>query len=214
MKARPRLLLVDDHALMVEGISAMLSPDHDIVGVEGDGKSALGAVTRFKPDVVLLDLSLPGRSGLEICADIRKHHPEIAVVIVTMHADRIYADEAIKVGAMGYVLKSARAEELRFAIAEAMAGREYVTPALKEAEALQARLDPRGHPGAGGLKALTPRQREVLVMIARGRTAEEIAEELGLSARSVEFHRARIKHILGLTSTAALVRYAVTEGLV
>lgn len=214
MKARPRLLLVDDHALMVEGISAMLNADHDIVGVEGDGRSALGAVTRLKPDVVLLDLSLPGRSGLEICADIRKQHPEVAVVIVTMHADRIYADEAIKVGALGYVLKSARAEELRLAIAEAMAGRKYLTPALKEAEALQARLDPRGHPATGGLTALTPRQREVLVMIARGRTAEEIAEELGLSARSVEFHRARIKHILGLNSTAALVRYAVTEGLV
>lgn len=214
MKARPRLLLVDDHALMVEGISAMLNADHDIVGVESDGRTALGAVTRFKPDVVLLDLSLPGRSGLEICADIRKYHPDVAVVIVTMHADRIYADEALKVGAAGYVLKNARAEELRFAIAEAMEGRTYVTPALEEAEARQARLDPRGHPGAGGLEVLTPRQREVLVMIARGRTGDEIAEALGLSAKSVEFHRSRIKHLLGLNSTAALVRYAVAEGLV
>jgi DNA-binding NarL/FixJ family response regulator len=214
MKARPRLLLVDDHALMVEGISAMLEPDHDIVGVEGDGRRALGAVDRYKPDVVLLDISLPGRSGLEICADIRKHYADVAVVIVTMHADRIYADEALKVGALGYVLKSARAEELRFAIGEAMEGRAYVTPALKEAEVRQARLDPRGHPGAGGLEALTPRQREVLVMIARGRTGDEIAEALGLSAKSVEFHRSRIKHLLGLNSTAALVRYAVAEGLV
>jgi len=214
VKQRPRLLLVDDHALMVEGISAMLNPDHDIVGVEGDGQGALGAVQRFKPDVVLLDISLPGRSGLEVCADIRKHHPDVAVVIVTMHADRIYADEALKVGALGYVLKSARAEELRFAIGEAMDGRVYLTPALKDAEARQARLNPRGHPEAGGLAALSSRQREILVMIAKGRTGDEIAESLGLSAKSVEFHRSRIKHILGLNSTAALVRYAVSEGLV
>lgn len=214
MKARARLLLVDDHALMVEGIRAMLEPDHDIVGVESDGMSVLGAADRYRPDVVLLDISLPHRSGLEVCADLRKRHPEVAVVIVTMHADQIYADEALKAGALGYVLKSARAAELRFAIAEAMAGRQYVTPALKLAGQIETQVDPKGHPDAAGVAALSSRQREVLAMIARGLTTEEIADSVGLSPSSVRFHRARIKHILGLNSTAALVRYAVAEGLV
>ena len=214
MKTRPRLLLVDDHALMVEGISAMLEADHDIVGVESDGRSALGSVIRYKPDVVLLDISLPGRSGLEICADIRKQFPEIAVVIVTMHADRIYADEALKAGALGFVLKSARAEELRFAIAEALEGRVYLTPALKESAPRRTRPLRPGLPETAAPEALTPRQREILIRIAKGRTGEEIAETLGLSAKSVDFHRTRIKHILGLNSTAALVRYAVSEGLI
>jgi len=214
MKARVRLLLVDDHALMVEGIRAMLEPDHDIVGVESDGMSALGAVDRYRPDVVLLDISLPHRSGLEVCADLRKRHPEVAVVIVTMHADQIYADEALKAGALAYVLKSARAAELRFAIAEAIAGRQYVTPALKLAGQVEAQVGPKGHPDAEGLAALSSRQRDVLAMIARGLTTEEIADSVGLSPSSVRFHRARIKHILGLNSTAALVRYAVAAGLV
>ena len=214
MKARVRLLLVDDHALMVEGIRAMLEPDHDIVGVESDGMSALGAVDRYRPDVVLLDISLPHRSGLEVCADLRKRHPEVAVVIVTMHADQIYADEALKAGALAYVLKSARAAELRFAIAEAIAGRQYVTPALKLAGQVESQVGPKGHPDAEGLAALSSRQRDVLAMIARGLTTEEIADSVGLSPSSVRFHRARIKHILGLNSTAALVRYAVAAGLV
>jgi DNA-binding NarL/FixJ family response regulator len=205
---------VDDHALMVEGISAMLEADHDIVGVESDGRNVLGAVMRYKPDVVLLDISLPGRSGLEVCSDIRKQFPDIAVVIVTMHADRIYADEALKAGALGFVLKSARAEELRFAIGEALEGRVYLTPALKETAPRRTRPFKPGFLETATPEALTPRQRQVLVMIGKGRTSEEIAEELGLSVRSVEFHRTRIKHALGVNSTAALIRYAIAEGLI
>jgi DNA-binding NarL/FixJ family response regulator len=137
------------------------------------------------------------------------------VLIVTMHAERIYADEALRAGASGYVLKLARAEELRHAIAEALAGRQYVTPLLTEhASASATRIEPRGMPDARGVDALTERQREVLRLIARGRTTQEIADALAVSPKAVEFHRVRIRKVLGLSSTAALVRYAVAEGLV
>ena len=221
MTHRPTLLLADDHALMTEGLRAMLEPEHEIVEVVRDGMQVVAAVEFHRPDLVLLDLSLPGRSGLEIAAELHARMPRTRVLIVTMHADRIYADEAIRAGASGYVLKLARAEELRHAIAEALAGRQYVTPLLSEHTASgAARTEPRGLPDGGGLadggglEALTERQREVLRLIAKGRTTQEIAAALEVSPKAVEFHRVRIKKVLGLSSTAALVRYAVAEGLV
>jgi DNA-binding NarL/FixJ family response regulator len=213
MITRPRVLLVDDHALMAEGLRAILEPEHEVVGVIADGAEVLAGVEIHRPDIVLLDLSLPNRGGIEIAAELRKRHPGVRVLIVTMHADRIYADEALKAGASGYVLKLARAEELRFAIAEALHGREYVTPLLSEPGPHEEHLRPRGLQEPG-LNALTERQREVLRLIARGETTQAIATELNVSTRSVEFHRARIKRVLGLSSTAALVRYAAAEGLV
>jgi DNA-binding NarL/FixJ family response regulator len=215
MSEPPTLLLVDDHALMTEGLRAMLEPDHTVVDVVRDGNDVAAAVELHQPDLVLLDLSLPGRSGLEVAAELHRRFPATRVIILTMHADRIYADEAIRAGASGYVLKLARAEELRFAVAEVLAGREYITPLLTERTEQEAgRLAPRALSEAGGLDALTARQREVLRLIAKGRTTHEIAEVLAVSPKAVEFHRVRIKRILGLSSTAALVRYAVAEGLV
>ena len=214
MKPRPRVLLVDDHALMTEGLRAMLEPEHEIVDTVRNGNEVMAAVERCRPDVVLLDLSLPGRSGLEVAASLRETHPDVRVVMLTMHADRLYADEALRVGALGYVLKLARAEELRLAIAEALAGRAYVTPLLSDSEADEGRLVPRGMPTGGGVDALTERQRQILKLIARGQTTADIARSIGLSEKSIEFHRARIRKTLGLKTTAALVRYAVAEKLV
>ena len=215
MTRRPTLLLADDHALMTEGLRAMLEPDHEVVDVVRDGSHVAAAVEFHRPDLVLLDLSLPGRSGLEIAVELRERFPGTRVLIVTMHAERIYADEALRAGASGYVLKLARAEELRHAIVEALAGRQYVTPLLTEhTEADAARMAPRGLPDAAGVDALTERQREVLRLIAKGRTTQEIADALAVSPKAVEFHRVRIRKVLGLSSTAALVRYAVAEGLV
>ncbi|HEU4827649.1 MAG TPA: response regulator transcription factor [Gemmatimonadales bacterium] len=215
MSDRPTLLLVDDHALMTEGLRAMLEPEYEVLEVVRDGAQVVAAVQFHGPDLVLLDLSLPGRSGLEIAADLHERFPGTRVLIVTMHAERIYADEALRAGASGYVLKLARAEELKHAIEEALAGRQYVTPLLTEHTAADAaRVEPRGHPEAAGLDALTERQREVLRLIARGCTTQEIADALAVSAKAVEFHRVRIRKVLGLSSTAALVRYAVNEGLV
>ena len=215
MTGRPTLILADDHALMTEGLRAMLEPDHEVVDVVRDGSHVVAAVDFHRPDLVLLDLSLPGRSGLEIADELRTRFPATRVLIVTMHAERIYADEALRAGASGYVLKLARAEELRHAIAEALAGRQYVTPLLTEhTSSSAARIEPRGMPDAVGVDALTERQREVLRLIARGRTTQEIAEALAVSPKAVEFHRVRIRKVLGLSSTAALVRYAVAEGLV
>ena len=214
MKYRPRLILVDDHALMTEGLRAVLEPEHEIVDTVRNGNEVMAAVERHRPDVVLLDLSLPGRSGLEVAASLRETHPAVRIVMLTMHADRLYADEALRVGALGYVLKLARAEELRHAIAEALAGRSYVTPLLSDSEADEGRLVPRGMPAGGGVEALTERQRQILKLIARGQTTADIARSIGLSEKSIEFHRARIRKTLGLKTTAALVRYAVAEKLV
>lgn len=215
MSPRPKLLLVDDHALMAEGLRAMLQSEYDVGEVVRNGEDVLAAVEQYHPDAVLLDLSLPGRSGLDVAADLGRLHPEVRVLIVTMHADPIYAEKAIKVGAAGYVLKLARAEELKFAIAEALAGRKYVTPLLAETTlGAGAQVAPTGMREHGGVLALTERQREVLRHLAKGRTTSEIAAALGVSDKAVEFHRGRIKRVLGLSSTAELIRYAVSEGLV
>ncbi|HEX6643784.1 MAG TPA: response regulator transcription factor [Gemmatimonadales bacterium] len=207
MTKRPTLILADDHALMTEGLRAMLEPDHEVLDVVRDGSTVVSAVSFHRPDLILLDISLPGRSGIEIATEIHERFPDTRILMVTMHAERIYADEALRSGASGYVLKLARAEELRHAIQEVLAGREYVTPLLTD-PAAAARTAP------AGIEALTERQREVLRLLARGRTSHEIAEMLSVSPKAVEFHRVRIKKALGLNSTAALVRYAVAEGLV
>jgi DNA-binding NarL/FixJ family response regulator len=229
MQHPPRLILADDHALMLDGLRAILEPAHEIVDVVRDGREVRGAAERHRPDLVLLDLSLPGRSGLEVAAEMKAHLPEVRTLILTMHAERIYADEAIRAGAMGYVLKLAKANELRFAIAEALAGRIYVTPMLGgvapvgRVEAAEQAV-PAGlrmpsvsgssQPELDALASLTERQRNVIRLIALGRTTEQIGHELGISTKSVEFHRGRIKQLLGLNSTAALVRWAVGVGLV
>ena len=225
----PRLILADDHAIMLEGLRAILEPAHEIVDVVKDGREVRAAAERHRPDLVLLDLSLPGRSGLEVAAEMREHLPEVRTLILTMHAERIYADEAIRAGAMGYVLKLAKANELRFAISEAIAGRTYVTPMLGgvapvgRVEAAEQSVPAAlrmpsvtgsSQPELDALATLTERQRNVIRLIALGRTTEQIGEELGITAKSVEFHRGRIKQLLGLNSTAALVRWAVGVGLV
>jgi DNA-binding NarL/FixJ family response regulator len=215
MSPRPRLLLVDDHALMAEGLSAMLEPDFEVIGVVDDGTDVLAAVERHRPDVVLLDLSLPGKGGLEVTAELRKLHPEVRVLIVTMHADRIYADEALRAGASGYVLKLARTEELKGAINDALQGKVYVTPLLTgPGPDPDEQLRPRGLTDSAGIDALTARQLEVLRLMAQGKTTQAIADKLKVTRRAVEFHRARIKRVLGLKSTAALVRFAAARGLV
>lgn len=215
MTRRPTLLLVDDHALMTEGLCNMLEPEYEIVGVVREGPKVKDAVLAYSPDLVLLDLSLPGMSGLQVLAQLREFGLFTPVLFVTMHSERLYAEEALRNGAIGYVLKLARAEELRHAISEALAGREYVTPLLTGLPAMGATTQAtQAVPPDAGIKALTGRQREVLRLIARGWTTEEIAVELDLSAKSVEYHRVRIRKTLGFTSTAALVRYAVSEGLV
>lgn len=228
-----RIVIADDHALVCEGLRAMLSPPHHVVGVVHDGRDVLHAVTQLRPDVLLLDISLPGLNGLAVLRELRERVSGLEVIVLTMHTERVYADEAMAAGAAAYVLKSSSSSELLFALGEAMAGRKYVTPLLRRYPGDDASLavgDESGSPlGADGppggeerrdrrLRAmastLTARQREVLVLLAQGHSTAEIAERLGISVKTVEFHRHAIRRTLGLTSQAALVRFAVAAGLV
>ncbi len=209
---RPRLIIAEDHALVAAGLRAMLEPAHEVVEIVANGMDVVAVVERLRPDLVLLDISLPGRSGMEVGRELAELKPKVPFVMLTMHADPIYADEAIALGASGFVLKMAGPEELRFAIARALEGKVYVTPRLvaaAEGDTAPASLD-----ADSSVAALTSRQQQILRLIAKGWSLKDIADDLGIHVRSVEFHRNRIRQTLGLTSTAALVRYALAHGLV
>lgn len=211
MSARPRILIADDHALVCEGLRGLLEPQYEIVAMIPDGDAVLQAVAAHSPDLALLDISLPGRNGLDLARAIHATHPGVRTLVLTMHAERLYADEAVRAGAGGFVLKLATGAELRFAVSEVLAGRTYVTPLLAVAAGADA-ADPEAPRGTDG-RPLTMRQREVLQLLARGYTTTQIGNELGITDKAVEFHRARLRHALGLTSNAALVRWAVAHGL-
>jgi DNA-binding NarL/FixJ family response regulator len=203
----PRLLLVDDHPMVCQGLRMLLEPWCEVVGMVHHGNDVVAMVTRTRPDAVLLDLSLPGKNGLTITRELRSESNLPRILIVTMHAERVYADEAINAGADGLILKTATAPELRLAIGEILAGRRYVTPQLPRQGGSPAKREEGeeiGHP----LARLTERQRQVLQLIGEGLSSAEIAERLELSLKAIEYHRATLRETLALTSQAALVRFA------
>jgi len=214
MSGVARLLLADDHPMMCDGLRAILEPVNEVVGIVHDGREVVDAIDRLEPDLVLLDISLPGVNGLDLARTLKRSHPELRTMILTMHSDRLYADEALRAGALGFVVKLASGSELRFAVAEVLAGRTYVTPLVSASGATAAREVSEGGGDAEAGHALTPRQLEVLRLIARGAATPEIAQELGVSVKAVEFHKARLKRALGLSTNAALVRFAVAKGIV
>lgn len=202
---RPTVVIVDDHAVVCEGIRALLESEFDVVGTTTDPGAASALVRRHAPDVVVLDIAMPGISGIQLAHALRVHHPASRVVMLSMHSEPHHVTEAIQAGARAFVPKLAPGAELRHAIREALANRVYVSPELRRAPA-------RG-PG-GGAKMLTRRQRQVLALIVQGRTAPQIAETLGIATKTAEFHRDAVKRALGIRSNAELVRYALTHGLV
>ncbi len=207
--SRPRILIADDHELVVEGLRKLLEDEFEVVGTVDNGRALLAAAERLKPDVILVDVSMPLLNGIDACARLRVLVPASRVVVLTMHADRSYAAEAFRAGAAGYVLKSSATSELVRAIGTVLRGQRYVARALPASVLAGVRLE--GEARAGHL---TTRQREVLQLVAEGRTAKEIATLLRISVKTVEFHKARIMEQLALHSTAALTRYAVQHGIV
>jgi DNA-binding NarL/FixJ family response regulator len=206
----PRVLLADDHALVLEMLVGFLRDDFTVVGTTDSGTGALEMATRLHPDLVLLELGLPGTDSLEVVRTLRSREPAVHCVFVTRHADLNHVRAAFAAGARGYVLKDATPQELVAALQRVHAGGTHVSPGLG--------LDPSSpppqaitHEGSGGL---TPRQIEVLRRVAEGCTGKQIASELGISLKTVESHKACISRQLGLRSTAALTRYAVEHGLV
>jgi DNA-binding NarL/FixJ family response regulator len=181
----------------------MLGKDCDVVEVVRDGKDVVAAVKKHHPDILLLDLSLPNRTGMDILTDLRASQPEVRIVVVTMHVDPVLVDAAVGLGAAGFVPKDAGIEELKTAINEVAAGRRYVSRRIR-------RRGPRGNAvDRMGFSQLTPRQQEIVRMIGRGLKGEEIAEQLGLTLHTVRFHRKNIGRLLGLETEWAMVRYAI-----
>ena len=208
---RPRLVLADDHTLIVHGLRYMLEADCDVVGIASDGRALVEIVQKTRPDLVLLDISMPLLNGIDAAREIRKNWPEIRIVFLTMHADRDYVIEAFRAGASGYLLKSSAEEELSSAIRKVLAGKVYVTSALAP-ELRNLHLE-QPHLRGSAESSLSRREREVLQLVAEGRVAKEIAGILGLSVKTIEYHKYRMMNRLGLHSTAELVTYAVRKSL-
>lgn len=212
---RIRVLIADDHAVVREGIRAVLAstPDFEVVGEARDGTEALALALELEPDVLLLDLSMPKRSGLEIAAEIRAKRDSIRVLILSMHDHPEYVLQAVRAGATGYVLKDALPDELRSAVRTVHEGTEYIHPAAacQLSTALREESDRARRRSA--VDRLTPRERDVLVRLARGLTNKEIAAELGISPRTVETHRDGLARKLEMRSVADLTRLVLESGL-
>jgi DNA-binding NarL/FixJ family response regulator len=208
---KPRLLIVDDHELFLDGLRKLLEPDFDVVGSAGDGRAAVAAYLRYSPDLMLVDVGLPLLNGIEAARQVRHFAPEALILFVTMQTDRIYVEEAFRAGGAGYVVKQAAARELVKAIHEVLAGRFYLSSAI--VEKLKDIPSDLAKPSSRHAGQLTPRQREVLQLVAEGKSMKEIARILEISVRTVEFHKSGIMQELGFHSTAELTRYAIEHGI-
>jgi DNA-binding NarL/FixJ family response regulator len=204
------VLIADDHAIVAEGLARLLKEnDFDVVGTVGDGQLLFDEASRLHPDVIVTDLTMPGLSGLDVLTRLKADGIASKVILLTMHNDADLATVAMRGGASGFLLKESAGEELLEAIRQALRGRVYLTPALTSG--VMERMD-SSTPAAA--PQLTPRQIDVLRMIVKGQRMKEIAENLGLSVRTVETHKYEMMETLGLHSTAELVRYALDRRLV
>jgi len=205
---RATVLLADDHPIVVEGLLALLQREFSVVGSVPDGTHLLDAARQLHPDVIVADIAMPGMSGMEALRRLKLDENPAKVIFLTMHTDGQLAAEALRAGASGFVVKHSAGKELIDAINTVLLGRTYVTPQLSP-DVLKRLSDDR----TAGVEPLTPRQREVLALIAAGRTMKEVAATLGLSPRTVETHKYQIMATLDLKTTAELVRYALEHGL-
>jgi DNA-binding NarL/FixJ family response regulator len=206
-----KVLIADDHAVVAEGLQALLRDEFDLVGTVNDGRALLEAVETLQPDVVLTDVSMPMLNGLDAIVQIRARRPDAKIVVLTMHRETQLAADAFRAGASGYVLKISPGEELITAIRHASQGRAYVTSLLAK-DLITLLLEAGNAPPRSG-SPLTPRQREVLQLIAEGRTMKEVANILNISPRTAESHKYEIMETLGVKTTAELVQYAVRARL-
>jgi two-component system response regulator NreC len=216
---RTRILIVDDHGVLRAGLRALISaePDLEVVGEAADGMAALRLAAALHPDVALMDINLPQMDGLEVTQRLLAAQPDVRVLIFSMHEDKALLQEALRVGAAGYVVKRAVESELVNAIRAAMRGELYIHPAMTRALLAATGAPGAAPPGDAGADAdagalLTPREVEVLKLIALGHTNREIADQLMISPRTVESHRANLIGKLDLHSRVELVRYAAAHG--
>ncbi len=209
------ILLADDHTVVRQGLRALLAaePDFAVIDEATDGRAALQSVERLRPDVLVVDLMMPGLGGLEVTRQVHQRVPQTRVVVLSMHATDAYVLEALRNGAMGYVLKDASAGELIEAVREAARGRRYLCRALSD-RAIAAYMQQLQAPSLDVYETLTTREREVLQLAAEGLSSPEVAAQLSISPRTAETHRANLMRKLGLRTQTDLVRYALGRGLV
>ncbi len=209
-----RVMLVDDHNLVRAGIRALLAPipEIEVVGEAANGREALDLIQTQPPDVVLMDIAMPGLNGLDTAARVTKGFPGVRIIILSMHANEEYVLQALRAGATGYLLKDADTAELELAIKAVARGETYLSPAVSK-HVIDDYLQ-RVNGDVNPLDRLTPRQREVLQLIAQGYTTKEIALTLGVGVKTIETHRSRLMDQLDIHDVAGLVRYAIRVGLV
>jgi DNA-binding NarL/FixJ family response regulator len=207
-----RILLADDHKMVAEGLRALLEPEFELLGIVEDGHELLDKAKQLNPDVIVADISMPSLNGIDAVARLKQTGSQAKVVFLTMHHDAMYANRAFEAGALGFVLKHSAPDELITAIREALKGRTYVTPMIAK-ELMQTykngtseKQDP--------VRKLTSRQREVLQLLAEGKSAKEVAKSLHISSRTVEFHKYNIIKELGLKTGAELVQFAIKHGII
>lgn len=212
-KAAIRVILADDHALVRAGIRLLLEQIDGVavLAEAGDGREALDLIRLHEPDVVLLDIAMPKVNGLEVARDVVKNHPDVHVIILTVHETEEYAAHALRSGAAGFLPKSAASAELELALRTVKRGEQYLSPEIDKQKVCEQLQGSSSRPAG---MDITPRQTEVLGMIARGFSTKDIARELDISAKTVETHRAQLMDRLRIYDVAGLVRYAIRTGLV
>ncbi|ARN57974.1 response regulator [Sedimentisphaera salicampi] len=205
---RKRILLADDHFIVARGLVEILEESYDLVGIAKDGVEMVKMATELKPELIVADISMPNLNGIDALKELKKKNSEIKVVFLTMHDEPAYARRAIDAGASGFVVKSSAPDELAQAISLAFAGGIYISPSI------QKKID-ESQPSADDFTAddLTKRQKEILQLLSHGKSAKEIASDLNISSRTVEFHKYRIMKMLGIDSSAGLVRFAIKQGI-
>lgn len=210
---RPRVLLADDHSLMLAGLHKLVEETCEVVGTVKDGRALVEAAQRLEPDLILLDIVMPLLNGIDAARQIKKVCPKTKLIFITMQTSPTYATEALEAGASGYLLKHSAPMELPLAIDAALQGQQFLTPLIAK-PVLSLALKPERRPVVkGSVAALTPRQREVLQLIGEGKGTKEIATVLNVSLKTIDFHKTHLMQQLNIHSTAELMRYAITQGL-
>ena len=207
---KPRVLLADDHLMLLSAFRTLLEGDCDVVGAAANGRELVEMAAVLKPDVILLDVAMPLLNGLDSARQVKQANPDIRIVFLTMNEDPEVAAEAFRNGASGYLLKSSAGSELMTAVSEVMKGRSYVTP-LMTGSLVEQMLLPRG---ASGADSLTLRQREVIQLIAEGKSLKEIAAVLDITPRTAAFHKYKIMEQLHIKTTAELIQFALRHHIV
>jgi DNA-binding NarL/FixJ family response regulator len=209
---RPRVLLADDHRMVAEGLRGILEEEFELAGIVEDGRALLEAADQMHPDVIVADITMPHLNGLDALPTLRKKHPRTKVVFLTQHQDAAYARRALEGGASGFVVKHAAPAELVMAIRAALEDDTFISPSLAGEVLRSIRSNPDATEDPAS--SLTPRQREVLQLLAEGRSAKEVATTLEISPRTIEFHKYQMMETLKIRTSAELVHFAVKHGLV